>query len=826
MCGTDGTGYGEPTAGDPEYQFRKGDRICFKLRVNFAPTVYTRDPVVTDFLPVGTSYVPGSMVLTIANREPSAFDEGKALAGELTWTVGTTRNGVRYANPGGVFEAVFSVLVDDPAPPGTVDILGNAMKLRTVDAQGRAQSLRDLLDFEIVPAVPLRVLKGVEQVDTPTNGPNGVNSNVDGIEVREVSRATFRIDITNVGVAGTATGYGAGAFDVWDVLPEGITCSQISNATGPIYGSQPTITCYDTNNPNRPDYADRDTRALQRWTYAFDPNAPAQSQGIEPTEVWTLTYDMVIPRPTSVGRTFANDAYVHQYAALTNTPGQTATFYPQDNVDQSLPSGEENAPAASDPSNVFTAAVVVAKSGTTSLTEANNNQANEATIGEAVTYTYSVTIPAGTSVFAGALTDALPAGFVPTAPATAEFCAPAPPPGDPCAAPAGLPAGVTLDTSTGTLTFGGVYDNVSASGQRFSVTIPVQVTDGALDAASNNEDRSNTAEFTSTVTDGGSAVDPVRATYTINVRQPRAVVTKTNSTSGPVVGGASVTFTVTARNENVDGTSTNRPPLHDAVVIDCLPPELTLDLGSLTDGATSAVGDGSNGCLDGWTKITWLVGDVAPGGAVARTYTATVTPSAVGGDSYVNTATLTGTSMPGVVPGERTYSAAATSTVAIRGAALTKSVDRSTLTIGETATWTLTATTAPNVTYYGASFLDSVPAGFTDITTLSATCRTLLGADCTSSFPLLGQALTPSPASPLDGSQPVTYGWLVGDIPGDGGVRTFRLTYDRTRRRCSPAATPGCPGPTRSATGWIMPPTPADGDAGQAFDRRGTSRPP
>ena len=36
VCGTDGTGYGEPSDFAPaETQFRKGDLICFKVRVDF-----------------------------------------------------------------------------------------------------------------------------------------------------------------------------------------------------------------------------------------------------------------------------------------------------------------------------------------------------------------------------------------------------------------------------------------------------------------------------------------------------------------------------------------------------------------------------------------------------------------------------------------------------------------------------------------------------------------------------------------------------------------------------------------------------------------------
>ncbi len=42
---------------DPLPDFRKGDVICFKLRVDFPKTIDTKNAVVTDFPPVGTEFV-------------------------------------------------------------------------------------------------------------------------------------------------------------------------------------------------------------------------------------------------------------------------------------------------------------------------------------------------------------------------------------------------------------------------------------------------------------------------------------------------------------------------------------------------------------------------------------------------------------------------------------------------------------------------------------------------------------------------------------------------------------------------------------------------
>ena len=67
---TGGPAYQEPGTG-PSWTFRSGDTACFKLRVNFPSTISTRNPVVSDFVPVGTELVSGSWAVTNANTVPT-----------------------------------------------------------------------------------------------------------------------------------------------------------------------------------------------------------------------------------------------------------------------------------------------------------------------------------------------------------------------------------------------------------------------------------------------------------------------------------------------------------------------------------------------------------------------------------------------------------------------------------------------------------------------------------------------------------------------------------------------------------------------------------
>ncbi len=790
QCGTDGVGYGESSSFPAaQTQFRKGDLICFKVRVEFDPLVQTRNPVVTDFVPVGTEYVAGTAIATTGNvRAPSVLTESPD---SLSWAIGNPVGGATFADIGAVFEWVFAVRVTDAAPVGAPQILGNAMKLRTEDSAGAGRSYRDQVDFTVVPAVPIGVVKGIASIDAPAAGPNGLNSNVDGLQVLEGSTVRFRIDLTNKGTAGGPDGYGAGAFDLWDVLPDNIRCSDISNIAGiasnPV---TPTIRCTDPGDPAQPTFAGSTTRSAIRWTAALDPAKPLAPQGILPGESWTFTYDMKIPLQTSAGFVFTNTASVRSFAALTNVdsarPGAIATYFPKNNVDTTVPVVDQEAPPATDVSSVVTPAVAVGKVGTTSITEANNNTADQATIGELVTYRYAVTIPAGTTVFDGSLTDVLPAGFVLVgAPAaTAEFCpvAPIPVTGNPlpsCAAPAGLPVGVSLVAGTGALTISGAYDNVTASPQRFLVTTTARVTGAALAVGQNAVNRVNTARFASTRTLGGPASTPVTATYTVNVRQPNPSIIKDNDRPGTVVGGQVVTYTVSVFNRSSAASSTNRPPAHDAFVVDCLPTGLTFAAFGANPGSGPVAGDGTNGCAVGSARLLWRIGDIAPSlTAITRTYTATVDLTAVGGDSYTNTATLTSSTLDDAKPSfdaadnpnERTYSSTDPSTVTVAGSALVKSVDEPLRTIGQTATYTVSALVPANTNFYDAAIIDTVPTGLSAPVTVSAICVVVA-----TSAPCGGVTVTSLTPAPQAGG--TKYGFLIGDVLASPDVRRITVVY-------------------------------------------------
>ena len=174
---------------------------------------------------------------------------------------------------------------------------------------------------------------------------------------------------------------------MWDVLPPGVTCAAITGITnftddaggGPVLGS-----CTDPNDAGHPDFQGADSRSAIRWVLATDPADPdggVDRWTIVPGETRTLTYQMTVPTPTAAGTRLVNTASVRSFEAFTNEQDQTATYYPTDNIDRSVTPDQENAPAATDPSDVVTPGPVVEKSAITSVLEPNNNRPGQAVPG-------------------------------------------------------------------------------------------------------------------------------------------------------------------------------------------------------------------------------------------------------------------------------------------------------------------------------------------------------------------------------------------------------------------------------------------------------------
>lgn len=731
--------------------FRMGDTVCFELTVDFPSSIDVRNPVVSDFLPAGLTYAGhATAAASTVDGAAVSVDTSGTTAGRLTWTLGSIGEGGHlYVPRGATFVVHVWATVDTPSNGVELDKPQNLMKYRQQNVQGELYFLRDQADIEV--DREMQLVKGVLAVEDNAavssstrpadsqDGPDGsvALSNRDGIEVREGETVTYRIDLT-------ALPYDAIASEVWDVLPAGITAADVSAIS---HGG----VAYDAGAPGRPTglastYA---ARTLIVWT-----GVPV------PSGEQTLTYDVTIPTPTGVTRQLDNIASIISYRAGINTstdPG-AQEYIPAGSLDTSR-AGSANTVGTGtvDDSSVHLPAASVAKSVTSDV--ARHNTSVQVVPGEVAHFTYSVTIPAHTSVYSGVLTDVIAGAAnwqVVAAATTVDHPGGSTAPGD-----ASFDLGgqtFTVTTATGTVTFPATYTNATDADQTFTVHLDAYVR-AASGWTHSTTARNDTARFTST------GAPTLNSTATVRVIEPNPTLTKT-ANDDTVVAGQTITYTIVATN------AANRPTLFDTVVTDCVPDALQgVTIVSATQGSASIVTDPT--CGTG-TAIEWTIGAIdGPPPAVAPatlTYTATVTPSAAGGAQYTNTALLTGYSLDDPATDRRTYTRTTPEVVTVVGAGIIKSVDAPTATVGQERSFSVAVTIPANVNFYDAAIIDDVPAGMA-LSGATVSCLDASSVNCDATLPGGGAALTPSGT---------LQGWWLGDVRSAPTVRTVTVTYTGT----------------------------------------------
>lgn len=748
-CSSDAGDYTVSKSNDSQDSFAEGDRVCYMLVVEFPGNVDTRNAQLTDFLPTNLTYEssrelsPGGLVSSTSPASPASY---------VIWDLGS--GSPRTVAKGTVLKIVVSAIVtsapilteaSDPASLATE----NLAKFRYTNSAGLSDSLRDWVGVTIDPAPAIGITKGVRSIDATAVDTGSTPGNVDGRTVRAGNEVTFRIDLQNLSTAGQANGRPIASPDVWDVLPAGITCAAIKDVSdGGV--------CYDAGAADRPNLSSGDTTSsVLRWQLGAGVT-------LDPQAYRMLVYTMVVPTDTSVSTVYNNTAAVASFTTKTNT-GAVATHNPAANVSADVDAAVADVPAASDVSSVVVPDAKVAKANLTDITESGNTAA-QAVVGETLTYTIRVTVPARTSVYNGRLADVLPAGVDFVGPASALYSATGTLP-----ASAPLPGGVSLDTATGALTFGAAYANDTDADQLFEVRIPARINlvAGNVQGAV----RTNTATFTSdTAATGGTAVTPRTASSSVTIVEPSPSLTKAVSPT-TVSGGSVVTYTLTAAN------ASGRPPLHDGWAVDCLPGSLSFGAFTQTPAGTTAsttAGTGSNGCAVGYTRIAWRIGDLAGGASLALKYTATVIAVPAAGAVYTNVVSLTGSTLAdGKIdptaadnPTERTYTRTASKSVTVSGATVNKTANPTTLAPGQTGTYTVTVALPTNVAFYDSAVMDALPAQMTFGATTSISCTNADATDCSAGIP--GTVLGPTSS---------VVGWVIGDLAPSSQVRTITIVY-------------------------------------------------
>ena len=156
--------------------------------------------------------------------------------------------------PGAVFEVVVQALVLRGAPGPGDQVRRNLMKLGIEDTAGVRQSYRDTLTLSVTPPPPLRVVKGVKSVDVPGSGPNGPNSNIDGVAVQGGSVATSGSTSTTTAPRAAPTARPSAASTCGTSWPGPGLLDGVERAVRPAPATAPTVTCTDPGSPDQPDF--------------------------------------------------------------------------------------------------------------------------------------------------------------------------------------------------------------------------------------------------------------------------------------------------------------------------------------------------------------------------------------------------------------------------------------------------------------------------------------------------------------------------------------------------------------------------------------------
>lgn len=728
----------------PATGYRPGDRICWKLRVDFPAGLDTGGATVSDFLPQSTTYDAGSAQLTAGNTVGNAtLSVGSGTAGDvLTWTIDDSGG---FTGQNRVFEVIFSSTLDRSNALQSGDILANLMKMSFVNTAGNVYGLREEADFEYTPAT-LELTKGVMRVDGQPAGGNPANT--DHRLVAGGSVVQWRIDLTNPTAVPVHTA------EIWDPLPAGFTCSDISDIS---------------------DGGECDSGRVH-WD-------PADAVAVPANGSTTLTYKLTLPPQLAPGFTLTNHAGVRSYRSSTNItdPGEDEfIYYPASNIDPSVPAPNRNAAAADDVSDVYSASVGFAKSIVSSeLSEGGNNGTNQATIGEEITWRIRVTIPEGTTVFGDPLvSDPISTRLIYTAAsAAATFDGDGAGPG----APGSLPGGFTLSDAGGTikLQFPNSYTNAPGSGDDiFEITFKARVADVAANGRGSAVQRDLPNSATFAWQDGGGGPHTENAAASAQVVEPLISLAKSEDDADDVVSpGQTLRYRLNLTNSGDSYVST----AHDLVVTDVVPAGLT----PLGPGAVPVSADGDTvvnplgtpaGVWNETTRtITWTVASLDRNTSAAISYDAVVPLDNNAGSTFTNSAKVTVTSMPGASAHERTaasgtntgYSATATNTVSLVQASTAKSVSPTGADPGQQVTYTVDVTLPAGVRFYDTTVLDRLPDGV-DFDGLDSIICTVA---C--SPPVSGSLIEAH--AEADGS--TTLGFHLGDAGLSTAVRTVRIVY-------------------------------------------------
>ncbi len=179
-----------------------GDRVCWRLQVNFPANLVTLDPLVKDFLPSGFTFESQQRGANDNFGAGVVYDNTDEADGVLVWDL-------QNADPtGDVFEVVVSTLIGEAIPAADEDILSNLMKFSFVNTDRSLFQLRDNADAEFME--PILAMDKSVSPETATGG----------------DVVTYTVATSNSGDQDAVNAV------IVDRLPTGIVCADITALGG------------------------------------------------------------------------------------------------------------------------------------------------------------------------------------------------------------------------------------------------------------------------------------------------------------------------------------------------------------------------------------------------------------------------------------------------------------------------------------------------------------------------------------------------------------------------------------------------------------------
>ncbi len=711
--------------------FHPGDVICWRLTAAFPATIDTKGLNVTDFLPVNDTFdeafeedsEKGQARATGDTLPGTSFDHAEASSTEPGGTIAWKLPEEGYVNNERQrFERVYATVAKLPKEATLGELQGNLMKFANVNTPGTSFSYRAEADYKLQ-FPQLSIAKQIVEINKKAVTPTSTAT------IKADDEATFAVTVTNAGQLE------ADGVEVWDELPNGLTCADIG-----------AISARGTCVSGRIEWGET-SLGEEEVTVPRESNA-------------VLHFTVHVPATIDPNDTLEDHTGVVKYESATNVGGQYL-YVPAENID-ALRDSEANVPAANAHAVLQSENVKLEKTHTSSVVESGNS-ATQATIGEQVTFEVSVTIPAGTTLSGIArLTDpALPNTQLTLQAGSVEALV------NGKAAPGSFKA-----EESGASPIVVLPENYAAPLEE-SVKVTMRFLTTVANVAANARGKSiaNTGKLT--WTDPITGAQAREASDSVPVVEPSITLTETNNAgSEPVHGGQLVEYKLKVA--DAAGAST----AFGSTVVDTVPSGLTV-----ANAAGIAYGEGeaieSGGVWNEKARtITWSVSPLEAAHESALVYFTTVDEKPVSATTLTDHALATTTSMSGAVSGKRTaendpvsgkagYEAKSESTVEIAGATIAKKSDSAKATIGHRITYTLTVTLPAHVVAYNETVIDTLPD--------SLDFDEYVSAECTSGCPPAVTVQTYKPR--VNGSGTTSVGWYLGNLESAATARTVTIVY-------------------------------------------------